>query len=83
MLALPATISGAAWDRISAVEFFYNFLDHQCQTECHQNLISMRAFIEMPNQTTLHDQTDQQHKRDGYQDRKRDGKVDYFRAKIA
>ena len=64
-------IRGRRWNGIGAIERLDDFLKHNRQAECHQNLVSMRALVEMFDQTAFHHIADDQHDGDRKQDRQR------------
>ena len=61
---------------------FDNFLQYDGEAKGNQNLIRMRAVIKMLDQATLHHQADDQHDRNGEQNRKRYGVFDHHPADI-
>jgi hypothetical protein len=58
---LPANASGAGLrDRIGAVIILDDFLQHDGEAEGHEDLVGMRALVEMLDQAAFHGEADQQ-----------------------
>jgi len=70
-------------DRIGAKKAFDDFLQNDRKAEGNQNLFCMRTLIEKADQTSLHRNADDQHDRDGGENRDRHGEIDQRRAKVA
>ena len=77
-LAAPATISGALWGiGIGAVIVLDDLLQDDREAECHEDLVSVRALVEVLDQAAFHRDPDQGHDYYGQRDRNWHGVIDY------
>ena len=63
-------------DGVRAEEIFDDFLHHDREAEGYQDLVGMRAFVEVLDQAAFHDEAEKHHDRNCEEDRQRHRPVD-------
>ncbi len=79
----PAKLGGGAGvDRVGAEEILDDFLQDDGEAEGDQDLVGVRALVEMLDQAALHREADHEHDRNGEKDGERHRPVDDRRSDI-